>query len=167
MNSGNEISHLRNIFSSFRSQVGFRAGSSCSGFRVLSTSTVTAGCTCPVSFVVVCGCLATICSCQLQFQVLQLGCQPSWYLSTTVCRRPPPSAAVRRCPPPSAAVRRHRSVRRPLDLVRLFTRQPTPPVGSPDSPSRAVTRRLFARCEQACAAHAPPSAHRKVSAPPP
>ncbi|KOM38171.1 hypothetical protein LR48_Vigan03g155300 [Vigna angularis] len=38
----------------------------------------------------------------------------------------------------SAAVRRHWSVRRPLDLVRLFTRRPPPPVPESDSLS-AVT----------------------------
>ncbi|XP_052734103.1 uncharacterized protein LOC128196651 [Vigna angularis] len=48
---------------------------------------------------------------------------------------------------PSAVVRRHCSVWRPLNLVRLFTRQPTTLVGSPDSPPRSVTRHLFARCE--------------------
>ncbi|KOM48621.1 hypothetical protein LR48_Vigan07g232500 [Vigna angularis] len=87
--------------------------------------------------------------------------------TTSVRCCPPPFAAVRRRSPPFAAVRRHSSVRRPPDLVRLFTRRPTPPVGSPDSPPRSATRRLFVRCDQARAVHAPPSAHRKVAAPPP
>ncbi|KOM53711.1 hypothetical protein LR48_Vigan09g237000 [Vigna angularis] len=74
---------------------------------------------------------------------------------------------VRRWPSPSAVVRRHCSVRRPLDLVRLFTRRPTPPVPESDSPPRFATRRFFVRCEQARTVHAPPSARRKVTATPP
>ncbi|KOM38324.1 hypothetical protein LR48_Vigan03g170600 [Vigna angularis] len=74
---------------------------------------------------------------------------------------------VRRCPPPSAAVRRHCFVRRPLDLVRLFARRPTPPVPESDSPPRSTTRRFFVRYEQARTVHAPPSARRKVTVTPP
>ncbi|WVZ00529.1 hypothetical protein V8G54_026598 [Vigna mungo] len=67
-------------------------------------------------------------------------------------------------PPPSAAVRRHCSVRRPADLDRLFERDLTPPVLASDSSPCSATRRVFVRCEQACAAHAPPFGRRKVTA---
>ncbi|KOM58293.1 hypothetical protein LR48_Vigan11g132700 [Vigna angularis] len=115
-----------------------------------STSIVIAVCICPMPIVAVRGCLDTVCSCQLQFEALQLGSLPS-----------------RICPPPSAAVRRHCSVRRPLDLVRLFTRRPTPPVPASDSSPRSATRRFFVCCEQARAAHTPPFGRRKVTATPP
>ncbi|KOM43518.1 hypothetical protein LR48_Vigan05g112200 [Vigna angularis] len=111
-----------------------------------STSIVIAVCICPVPIVAVRDCLATVCSCELQFEALQLIVSAILHLS--------------------AAVRRHCFVRRPLDLVRLFTRRPTPPVLSSDSSPRSATRRFFVRCEQACVAHAPPSGHRKVTATP-
>ena len=144
-----------------QSQVGIRAGRSRSGFRLV----------CPLALVaIVRGCPPLFVTVNHRLQLFTaIKHYPKLptvtvHKTVAVCHC---SAAVRHCSPP-AAVSDHLSFRRrPLDLERLSERQPTPPVPEPASRRRAATRRFSLRCEQARAAHAPPSAARNLTAPPP